>query len=490
MKSKVFIRKKRIIEIYFVLYLAALILLIPGKEQNDKTKNENNNNIFQIPFSLKAEKTSLNAYYKIDSLGIKTIIKDTVNNIFYTGNVSDVNYSITIKDISSNQNYKIIEPNNNYNIFNYEKNNKDNSLIFRWKPDLKERKSKSYNITITAKAKSLDSNSYGKIVEDKIQFAVNLNIDLEDFKNIEKLDLDNSNIKTNIELVPNERVILLPRDEVINVISSSQWENEINIIGLSPKKDLRKQPEIEIIRVPNDKIGGSAYISGVKENSLIIKGEAPYFGTMSVKVKLIRHSDGFMASKSFQVKTILMEEPQVPEVIYPGISYKLEPKIPISSSKSSYTELKDKDGIVYAKSTGNNSIYFTPNFADTGKILFLERYIDNNLIGQRYRIRINNFPNPEIYRISEIGNKKIRVYTNAYGLYNKNPNYIKSIEIIEGNAKVREIIGAQSNPDTQNYIYKQVFEIIPSDNSKQFYFKIRAVAENGQKSEIKTYYYD
>jgi len=488
-KSKVFIRKKRIIEIYFVLYLAALILLIPGKEQNDKPKNDNNK-IFQIPFSLKAEKTSLNAYYKIDSLGIRTIIKDTVNNIYYTGNVSDVNYTITIKDISSNQNYKITESNNNFNIFNYEKNNKDNSLIFKWKPDLKDRKSKSYNITITAKAKSLDSNSYGKIVEDKIQFAVNLNIDLEDLKNIEKLNLNNSNVKTNIELVPNERVILLPRDEVINVISSTQWENEINIIGLSPKKDLRKQPEIEIIRDPNDKIGGTAYVSGVKENSLIIKGEAPYLGTMSVKVKIIRHSDGFQASKSFQVKTILMEEPQIPEIIYPGLTYKFDPKIPITSAKNSYSELKDKDGILFAKATGNNPINFTPNITDTGKTLFFERYIDNNLIGQKYRIRINNFPNPEIYRISEISNKKVRVYTNAYGLYNKNPNYVKNIEIIEGNAKVREIIGAQSNPDIQNYIYKQVFEIIPIDNNKQFYFKIRAVAENGQKSEIKTYYYD
>jgi hypothetical protein len=51
-------RKKRVIEIYFVLYLAALILLIPqSKKEEENGKHNAENRIFQLPFNLKAEKT-------------------------------------------------------------------------------------------------------------------------------------------------------------------------------------------------------------------------------------------------------------------------------------------------------------------------------------------------------------------------------------------------------------------------------------------------
>ncbi|MFA5512498.1 MAG: hypothetical protein WC313_08605, partial [Candidatus Kapaibacterium sp.] len=79
-------RKKRFVEIYFILYLAALVLLIPGKRDNELADEDEKSRpgIYQIPFSLKPEKNSLTASLRLDSNGITMISIDSVNTIYYT----------------------------------------------------------------------------------------------------------------------------------------------------------------------------------------------------------------------------------------------------------------------------------------------------------------------------------------------------------------------------------------------------------------------
>ena len=193
------------------------------------------------------------------------------------------------------------------------------------------------------------------------------------------------------------------------------------------------------------------------------------------------------ASKEIKIIPQLINEPDLSKRFYPGITYQIDPKLPIISGKTTYAELKDKDGKVLARSPNGGVFSWIPAISDTGKVMYLERYISGNLFGQKYPIKISNFQNPEIYRMVESGNNVIRIFTNSYGLVNKSPNYINFIEIIEGNIKVREIIGAQQAPDKENLLYKQVFEITPIDPSKIFKFKIRAISENGLKSDIRVY---
>lgn len=483
-------RKKRVIEIYFVLYLAALILLIPGREKNEEIEIPS---IFQIPFSIKLEKQSLNAQYIIDSLGINAVKLDTLNNIFYTGNVRDIEYKFIIEDLQSKQNVTLDKIENNQNqvfSFNYTDNNKN--AMFKWKPNVNDRRSKSFVVTVIANAVSQDSVSYGKIVEDKLKFNVNLNIDYA--RDLQLVSQNQpTNTQNNITQAQNPviqnlgNILLMPREETIQTLAYNDWENEITIFGLNPSSDLRKQPELIITREPNDKIGGSAKIAGYRDNSIIIKGDAPGYGSMKVKLTLIRHSDGMESSKEFKVQTQLMDEPEIPNKLYPLISYKIKPRIPLVSGKSAYSLLNNSEGKTIARSQNSGDITFTPQISDTGKTFVLERYLSGNLFGQKYFIKVLSYPRPEIYRVTEIGYNQIRIFTNSFGYHNNAPNYINSIELVDGNAKIREIIGAQQAPDNKNLLYKQVFEIVPNDQSKPFQFKIRAVANNGMKGEIVNY---
>lgn len=483
-------RKKRVIEIYFVLYLAALILLIPGRE---KLENNENTNIFQIPFSIKLEKQSLNAQYVIDSAGIKAVKLDTMNNIFYTGNVKDIEYKFIIEDLQSRQNVTLEKTENTQNqVFSFKYSEDNKNALFKWNPNVNDRRSKSFVVTVIANAISEDSISYGKIVEDKLKFNVNLNIDYaRDMQLVSQNQVpnaQNTTIESQSPVIQNlGNILLMPREEVIQTIAYNDWENEITIFGLNPATDLRKQPVIQILREPNDKIGGTAKIAGFRDNSILIKGDAPGYGSMKVKLTIVRHSDGMESSKEFKVQTQLMDEPEIPNKLYPMITYKIKPRIPLVSGKSAYSLLLNSEGKTIARSQNSSDINFTPQISDTGKTFILERYLSGNLFGQKYFIKISSYPKPEIYRLTEIGYNQIRIFTNSYGYHNNAPNYINSIELIEGNAKIREIIGAQQAPDNKNLLYKQVFEIIPLDQSKPFQFKVRAVANNGIKSEIISY---
>ncbi|HRP01075.1 MAG TPA: hypothetical protein PLE30_00335 [Candidatus Kapabacteria bacterium] len=491
MTNKQYKRKKRIIEIYFVLYLAALILLIPSHKE--EISNSNNSNILQIPFSIKLEKQSLSALYFIDSVGIKIRYIDSINNIYYTGNVKDVEYKFTIEDLQSKQNVSLDNIGDTlYQVFSFNYLDSGKSVRFTWRPNNLSRLGKNFIVTVIASAISLDSVTYGKVVEDKIKFNINLNYD-----HSSSMQLISTNIDTTTMLKKDEvinpiiqsigKVLLLPREETIQTIAYSDWENEISLFGINPETDLRSQPTLIISRQPNDKIGGNAKIAGYRNNAIIIKGEAPGYGTMTVKLKLIRHSDGLEAIKEFKVIPQLLDEPEIPAKLFPLITYRINPKMPITSDRNAYSILANNEGKMIARSQNSAEIVFTPQITDTGKTFVLERYLSDNLFGQKYFIKVSSFPKPEIYRMSELSLNQIRIYTNSYGHFNNAPNYIKYIELIEGNAKIREIIGAQQAPDNKNLLYKQVFEIIPKDPSKPFNFKIRAVAENSMKSEVVVY---
>ncbi len=484
-------RKRRVIEIYFVLYLAALILLIPGREKIED--EETNNSLFQIPFSIKLEKQSLNALYLIDSVGLKAVKIDTSNTIFYTGNVKDIEYKFIIEDLQSKQNVTLESTERTQSqVFSFDYNSDRKAAKFKWNPNVQDRRSKSFVVTVIANAISQDSSTYGKTVEDKLKFNINLNIDYASnfqllAQNQEPITPTTINQTSNNVIQNQGNILLLPREEVIQTIAYNDWENEITIFGLNPATDLRKQPDINIKRDPNDKIGGSAKIAGYRDNSIIIKGEAPGYGSLNVKITLIRHSDGMESSKEFRIVPQLIDEPEIPSKLYPLITYKINPKVPNVSGKNAYSILINNEGKTIARSQNSSDIVFTPQISDTGKTFVLERYLSGALFGQKYFIKVSSYPKPEIYRVTEMGYNQIRIFTNSYGFHNNAPNYINNIEVIDGNAKIREIIGAQQAPDNKNLLFKQVFEIIPKDQSKPFQFKIRAVANNGMKGEIVSY---
>jgi hypothetical protein len=489
-------RKKRIVEVYFILYLAALVLIIPGKDNGHKGHevDKPRQRFFQLPFSLKPEKNSLNAIVKLDSIGMTILSMDSVNTIFYTGHVKDIKFDVTIEDRNTRQVLTLDKRNEvETDFFRYSGDQTTQSLKFYWDPPLYDRKSKTYIVKVKAQAVSTDSESLGLIVEDIVQFSLNLNYITDFNTNLliasDAIDTntlsDNGNelVESRTALLSGTNLFLSPREEIIKSIAYSQWENEITIFGLDPKFDLRRQPEIKITRQPDNRIGGSAKVTGFTESGIVIKGETPGFGVMTVSVSLIRHADGKEVIREFKVQPQLMEEPRFEQVLYPDMKYTFEPRLPVLSGQKVYSALKSSDGKIYASSETGGIFTYTPTMSDTGKVLYFERFVDNNLIGQKHTVRVSMFPQPEIVRIAEIDKNTFRIFTNSYGTFKGRENYISRIEIIQGSVKVREIIGAQKNEEG-TFTYKQVFEITPTGKSTDVSFKVQAVSVNGQKSDV------
>lgn len=491
--------KRRIVEIYFVLYLAAMVFLIPGRETgHDKEVVQSpQKRFFQLPFNLKPEKNILNAIIKIDSLGMSILSMDSVNTIFYTGQVKDVKFDVSIEDRNTRQVLVLDKQNDSEtDFFRFFSDEISQSLKFYWDPPIYDRKSKTYIVKISAQAISTDPESMGLIVEDRIQFSLNLNF-ITDYNSnlLIATDLpDTSQIQPGIINIADNRSLMLagtnlfltPREEIVKSIAYSPWENEITIFGLDPKIDLRKQPEIKIVRNPDNRIGGSARITGFTESGLLVKGETPGFGVMTVSVSLTRHADGKEVIREFKVQPQLMEEPKFEQILYPEIKYTFDPKLPLISGQKTYATLKTSDGKMFASSESGNPFSITPSMSDTGKTLYFERFIDDKIVGQRHTVLISMYPKPEISRIAVIDNNTFRIFTNCYGIEKGRENYISKIEIIQGNIKIREIIGAQKNEDG-TFNFKQVFEISATSKQSNLSFKIQAVAANGQKSDIFSY---
>ncbi|GAB1372391.1 hypothetical protein MASR1M45_24530 [Candidatus Kapaibacterium sp.] len=493
-------QRNKTIEIYFILYLAALVFLIPGKEGevNDELSfNKSNPRIFQLPFGLKPEKNTLAATVKLDSTGLRITSFDSVNTIFYTGNVRDVKFDVSIEDRSTRQVLAIDENTAGSNLFfRYNVDQSNQMLRFVWNPPFYDRQNKTYIVRVSAQCISNEASSQGQIVEDVVQFSLVINYITDFDSNLLFANESGALINNQIQdsainslvpvYTPPANLFMTPREEIIRALAYSTWENELSIFGLDPKFDLRKQPDIKLIREPDNRIGGSARIVGFTPSSIILKGETPGYGTLKVAVSMIRHSDGKEAIREFKVVPQMMEDPKFEQIMYPAVKYIFDPRLPIISGQKASSYLKSSDGKIVATSSNGGKFEFTPALSDTGKIFIFERYLDNNLIGQKYSVKVQMYPIPEIARISDMGNRTIRIFTNCYGYHQGAENYITKIEILQGNVKIREVIGAQRNEEDK-MVFRQVFEITSNSGESQLTFRIQAVALNGQKSEISVY---
>jgi hypothetical protein len=492
-------RKKRVIEIYFVLYLAALILLIPqSKKEEENGKHNAENRIFQLPFNLKAEKNALNTLLTFDSTGMKIVSADTVNTIYFTGNVKNVKFEFEIEDQSINRKINLMdERSGNTRYFRVSEDLENQNAKFFWHPVMNELKNNTFVVNDEATAVSNDPETFGAVVKDNIRFILNYQV-VYDFEGaavaMEMTEASASRIDT-VVISPvgdsrtfiSSNVVLTPTDDIVRSIAYTKWRNEIFVFGLDLNRDLRRQPIIEISHVPDKSNKGTAKIVGFTNNTIVVEGDTPEFGSVKVKLNIVRHADGKELSREFRVIAELLDDPIYSETMYPDVKFTIEPNLPMLSNRESVTKLINPEGRAVHISENNMPFTFTPTMDDINKEYIIERFVNDKSVGKKYKILVKDFPEPEIHRIARFEKNKVRVFTNSYGLHQGAENYIKSIEITEGNAVAREIIGAQNISKDKQIVTKQVFEIVPRDDSKPFSFKIRAIAQNNKKSKIVSY---
>ncbi len=476
-------KSRKPIEIYFVLYLSALVLLIskPNKVNDAQIQIQNT---FELPFTIKAEKPMLVYRTISDSLGNKHVEIDSINNIWDVGDVEDVHYEFVVEDQSLKHSVRLshnISKENKF--FKFKEDSKNRMATFYWHPSIHEQENKTFIVFVAANAKLKNADNNER-VKAQTQFSLVITHDnaYDNYQNLVQHGNIDNNITSNqnhnqyINRQLSDEINLYPQYYKINNIASVEWSNKIFYSGINPKKELA-------LKIKNDpeSNGGSAYIASYDNGVVTIKGKTPVFGTTKISLTALRKSDYKEAAVSFDIRPQEFEAPEYPRIMYPEQTYRLNPKLPLELDNAS-AMLKDGNTVRVEVRQGG-IIEFTPSTSDVGKILSFERFANGISLGIR-NIKIAAYPPPEIVRISETATKNVLIMqVNSYGIYNGKENIIQRINLT-GNAISKQLYGKTAY-DKINHIWTELFEITIADSDKPFKFKVTAVDSRGTASKEK-----
>lgn len=486
-------RKRRIVEIYFILYLAALVFILPESSFKPGGNGTEVIGDFQSGFSLIPEKSALVCNVVVEPNGYRITKIDSTNVIFYTGDFEDIQFEFTIEDQTTNRSVTL-RPDKNYSAkyFRVVEVPEKKAAIFYWRPQFLENFNTTYLVKVVATAKSRKTfgTKYPERFTYKATAQFTLLIVLMNAITGEQTIAQGTQQKPQFPLNLFEPTQQIPTGFGVGKISISatipnvtqlayqQWTNTINATNVNLASDAK----VDIIVKPDpENNGGTAQIAEIKPDYIVVRGKTPGFGRLGVELIVRRKYDGQEARTSFVVFPQQIERPVFKEYIYPGQTDTIDPRLPLVGGELK-TLIKEGNRI-RASSFGGAPIIFTPELADTGKRLTLERYIDNNLLGQVYTIYVLDFPLPKIVDAINQGNRVVKLVTQAFGILNRERNEIVRLEL-DGNVseKYIDLRGElQDFPGNPPY-RKQLFQIKPKDPTKPFVFTVVAIDKYGRRS--------
>ena len=488
--------KKRTVEIYFILYLAALVLLISKTNRNNDIGNDNiQHKNFDLPFILKAEKPMLTCKVWVDSLGQQCYELDSINYIWNAGEVEDIRYDFVVEDKEQN-NSMHLTGNEEYEsrVFEFVEDKDNNMAVFRWHPNIYIYENKTYIVYVSATAKLINSKNKQR-VKAKTQFSLvvscldnnqpNYNnepfVDTNQYNYVVQERLSYQNFQNNAVNNTGE-LNLFTSPSKIKGIAFQEWESKVFCMGANLKTDLTSVPKIEIKNTPSNN-NGTARIVSYSDNTIILKGKVPAFGSSKVFVTIERKNDLKEATISFEVLPQDIEAPIYPKIMYPEQTYVFNPKLPLNIGNARAV-LKTEGNKIRAENYQGGIIEFKPFQNDTGKVFVFERYINDVLIGAAINIKVIPNEKPIITRIAE-KDKSVVINVSSHGWYNGKENRIKKLDLT-GNARYKPLYGKIS-VDRAAAKWHEQFEIFPVDERQPFTFTVVAVDNMGMTSQKETY---
>ena len=516
--------RKKGVEIYFILYLAALVILI----SEGKFNQANNEDAFvrkdiELPFRIKAEKPILICRISFDKDGKRVINLDSLNFIWEAGNVRDVRYEFVVED----QDLRHIVRLNNSQSNNFQSNHHQNNLhqgnrhfsfiedeenraaIFLWQPEIYDNSNKTFIVYVTATATSNEFADNQHSTEDmrvvaRTQFSLVITNDNDPNLNYFAMNNDamdafygmsgqhnidfqsnnpfQNNINPNIYFPSSADFRIHPQEFRIRTIANQEWENEIFCHGISPRIHLNKPPTVRIENSPENN-GGTVNAPIIRDNSIILRGRAPIVGSSKISVTVVRSGDLREMTAFFEILPVTFGVPDFPSEMFPGREYTFNPRISNELNNISVL-IKDKDVIRFQSSQGSE-FRFTADVSDIGKTLSFERYTNGQLLGQKHNIIVSAFPPPEITRISRREKNVAILEVTSFGLHNGRENNIREIKLT-GNAKANQLYG-RTRPDKVNLLFLEQYRIVPNDINAPFTFEAVAIDQRGEHSKPKSY---
>lgn len=459
------------LELYFVLYLAALMLLLSDSPRRETDLASTAiRSLVSSTFTLVVEKPTLLCRAIVDGDSIKILHLDSLNTIVPTGLVDSLHYTITVTDQATGvEETANAEGSVEIGTVRLLTHQIGQALRIQWRI-APHRQSQLYRVRILASAqpqlpstlpsqqrqqlqpllesadnllRSEASFLVGYLVEQRMQpqqAPSSLDTALE-------LRIRSLLAQQNLPQPSSGVFTVIPEHAIVETIPFVTWENRLAVYGASLERDIAQPPVVSGV--------GNVTVT-LEGNALLLRGITTQAGTTRVHIRLVRR-DGTESLASFTIVSTSPQAPNVPSVMYPGIEYRFEPNLPQMTGTNTRAVLRDEAGSIRASSYGQ-PFSFTPSIADTGRRFLFERSANTERIGQTITIPCEMFPAPEIISIRREGEQLYYVVTRSYGLASDARSRVR-LELEPSNAgRIQELYGDQSY-DPESHIRLQHFRV-------------------------------
>ncbi len=262
----------------------------------------------------------------------------------------------------------------------------------------------------------------------------------------------------------------------LHALQGEQWTNTIYLAGLEGTSTL---PEVTLAAQPKSYQEAIQY-QFLDRSTLLLSGATPSQDTLQVSLLLTSSELQQAVRLHFSVIPHQLPPPKVPQVMYPEIAYQFVPNFPLLSAQDIRAILRDSATIRYTSIRGT-PFTFIPRHSDTNQIFIFERYVGNRRVGESIKIPVKPYPAPEIIEVVPLDAKfllRVRTYGTLRGIANRS-----QIVLIDGKARIQERYGDYiSIKETQEHI--QTFELTPLQPNSTI--RIQAVDLRGKHSPIVT----
>jgi hypothetical protein len=425
------------VDIYFVLYLIALVLLIPVGTVSI-LDSDNGNETSDIDTNLYAEYLS-EIYLEKSKLLLSLSSNDSTVSINYADTIN----SIIIDRVNGNQQPEVNITNLNFN----------SSYTFQGSFDTEKFKLEkiddvSYRF-VWMPMGNMDGLYKGKIDADEYVVAISIGESTREFTvstfldQSSQIDISQADSLTIAELsqpqntaisVFNNSFELQPSKTVVQSISREPWQNRINIFGATAD-DLKGG-----INIKSDDSSVNPSIIDISPKYITIRGLAPLYNKADITLSAQHRISGTSTSVTFSVEPIALTEPELPDQMFPNVSYRIKPNYPpVAEFEYRSVLLLGSDTVNSIR--GASSIEYTPELSDISKRARLIRFINGRLVSTSKAIDIVKPPEPIIVDVNPTGDNTYIVRTRAYGGTKDKPQLVKELIISPGPESVSELFG-------------------------------------------------
>lgn len=484
--------RRRRVEIYFVLYLAALVLLMPdGSERTDGPTRDPSE---LTRLDLQPDRVRLQCTLERDTGGafVARAI-DSVNVIRYAGNVSGIRLQAVIEDMESGARTEVDETSTS-DLFLLQHDATRGAARFTWRPTLLEPVDRTFRVTLTATgtpvaASGANGGEQGTTdgsarVSGSTQFVLAMVVDDRRGETLVRVERQTDTVfmqpaTPTIGQTFGEFWVAPARERIIE-LPGRRWSNRLSFGGADVGRDLAALPRVRATGADGRAAAGVTVRTDDDGRSIVVEGTSPTAGSLSVEITAQRR-DGRSAQTSFQVESTPLAALQVPDVMYPGIEYVVQTRLP--DVPGSEVSAVIRDGQTWrVQPTNADVLRFTPLLHDTGKTLYVERYVGGQKVSQE-PVRIRSFDAPEIVDVRPYadGGKKLVVVRFHGGKENR-----PELAILDGNVGVvQKLHGnlAPASPSQRPTVtWIEQFVVSPKDASRPLTFRVQARDKRGAMS--------